>query len=80
MTCAGAASPLVSPFLPAICQQLLSGSSIRWTSVCLDLLALLPLPPAVAAEAWEVLLTAAVQLQGASFMPGAHVKGLLVSL
>lgn len=67
---AGVSSPLVSTFLPAFCQQLLSGSSIRWTSVCLDLLALLPLTPAAAAEAWKVLLMVAVRLQGPAFTTG----------
>lgn len=72
-TPAGASCTLLAPFMQPFCQQLLSGSTIRWTSVCLDLLALLPLPPGTAAAAWTVLLTAAVTLQGPSFMPGGLV-------
>lgn len=60
----------MSPYLPPFCQQLLSNT--KWTSVCLDLLSLLPLPPAVAVDAWQVLLMAAVQLQGDEFMTGGR--------
>jgi hypothetical protein len=67
---AGTCCAVLAPFLPAFCQQLLSGSSISWTRVCLDLLALLPLPTGLLTEAWGVLLMAAVQLQGPAFMPG----------
>jgi lipid-A-disaccharide synthase-like uncharacterized protein len=65
----GSSSAELSSFLVAFARQLL-GPSHRWASTAWDIMEAVPLPAAAVGEAWQLLLAAAVHLEGAAFMQG----------
>jgi hypothetical protein len=66
---AGSSSSELASFLEPFARQLL-GPQHRWASTTWGILEAVALPAAAVTEAWQLLLAAAVQLEGATFMPG----------
>lgn len=67
--CAGSSSAELSSFLAPFARQLL-GPGCRWASSTWGILEAVPLPPAAVGEAWQLLLAAALALEGQALMPG----------
>jgi hypothetical protein len=66
---AGSSSAELAPFLDLFARQLL-GPQHRWASTTWSILEAVVLPAAAVSEAWQLLLAAAVQCEGPTFMPG----------
>jgi hypothetical protein len=69
---AGSSSTELASFLEPFARQLL-GPQNRWASTTWGILETVALPAAAVTEAWQLLLAAAVQLEGATFMPGEQL-------
>jgi hypothetical protein len=66
---AGSSSAELASFLEPFARQLL-GPQHRWASTTWGILEAVALPVAAVSEAWQLLLAAALQCEGPTFMHG----------
>ncbi|KAF6259674.1 hypothetical protein COO60DRAFT_1638236 [Scenedesmus sp. NREL 46B-D3] len=66
----GDSSAEIAPFMELFARRLL-GPSLRWASTAWGILETLALPAAAVGDVWQLLLAAAMQLEGQPFMLGS---------